>query len=129
MEWKQYMKNIGLGREHQVNPCFVDGGRRVMTRDELIDELRRLPYDEVKIADFILAREKALLAEIEKPLKELSRQFEYFKAYQNENLVYGQTLESASENWSNMIDPSLDFGKIDEALAIIAKHGGQRDGD
>lgn len=70
----------------------------------------------------VLADRKRILEEIEKPLKELSMQFEYFKAYQNENLVYGQTLKTASENWNEMINPTLDFGKIDEALSRIQQH-------
>ena len=78
-------------------------------REDLIEELRRLPYDEVKIADFILAREKALLAEIEKPLKE--------------------ALEYAWDSHTRIAELQWYKESIDEALAIIAKHGGQRDGD
>jgi hypothetical protein len=67
------------------------------------------------IADFIIAREKALLAEIEKPLKDILVKYKAI----DDGRIYKIF--------------SREFGLMDEAvgkaLAIIAKHGGQRDGD
>ena len=40
----------------------------------------------------------------QKALKDIETWFDYLSAFQGENLIYGQTLESASENWNTMYD-------------------------
>lgn len=83
--------------------CDGSGARQVSE-----DEVEQCQYcDEIKpkLADFILAREKKMLEEIEKPLKE------YKQA--------GKAIEC------NMINMSLMVNRIQESLATINKYKGE----
>jgi hypothetical protein len=83
-----------------------------MTRDELIKEIHQLPFDhpdadidEVEgiIADFVIAKQTAILSEIEKPLEEV---------HDMDNL-YCNCCEDTNE-------------AIDEALSIIQRIRGDK---
>jgi hypothetical protein len=87
-------------------------------RDSLDKDVRILLCDDRcllastrKVVDYIIAHDKALLAEIEKPLRAAK-----------DNM----TPEAYSDPYHALVHAHHRF---QEALAIIAKHGGQRDGD
>lgn len=52
--------------------------------------------------------------------KEWVQWFDYVSSYQHENLVSGQTLESASENWGNMQtpNPSPSIDRLRQAVEL-----------
>ena len=79
--------------ERRFGKAYWTGGDYSKLDEETKD------YDR-EMADYLIAREQALLAEIAKPLKDG---------------ISGSGLGILSQ--------------VDEALSIIAKHGGQRDGD
>lgn len=47
--------------------------------------------------------------------------FDYVSEYQKANLITGQTLQSASENWENMTTPSPDITKMRQAIKNAEK--------
>jgi hypothetical protein len=59
---------------------------------------------------------------LEQACKEWVQWFDYIQAHQHENLVNGQTLESASDNWNSMVTPSPSIEKMKEALKENGKN-------
>lgn len=59
----------------------------------------------------------AAAPELFKVCKEFVQWFDYISTYQHENLVNGQTLKTASNNWGLMVTPSPDINKMCDAIA------------
>lgn len=87
-----------------INKLEIASGER----DSLKEELDKL---------------KSLAGELANALVNVDLWFESMKMDQHEKLVIGQTLESASENWDNLIQPPLEMEPIKKILAKVREMG------
>jgi hypothetical protein len=79
-----------------------------------------------------MTREESLsqaLRELVGAVKIHIKQFEEFKSKQHKLLVEGQTFESASENWNEATQCSIDFQPLMDAIktaeAVLGQEGGK----
>jgi hypothetical protein len=95
-------------REDELQKSYDMGLALLTTCDNLVNRNRELETQ--------LTQQKALIGELVEALSTVDGWFEGLKADQYEKLIKGQTLASATENWSMLRNDPLEIQPIKDVL-------------